>query len=128
MALHLIERYRFQTSRFAERDICGISTSYRPMMVGAEVDIIILLFLYFTVSIYWFYLVGQILVYKFDVFLFTGGNSLIFFRQIELDGGRCNQVVHLHPFQIVSIGVDHLGIALGQGLAGAENLHSHILI
>ena len=128
MAFHLVKRHRLETCRLAEGDIRRISAAHRPVVVGTEVEVILLLLLNLAVRIHRLDLFGELGVNKFDVLLFAGGDALIFFGQIKLNRGRRNQAVYLHAVQILGIGADYLRIAFGHLFAGAEDLHSHIAV
>ena len=128
LMLHLLERNRGQPCRFAEGDVCLISAACRPVVVGAEIQVILPILFNLAVRIHRDDLVAHLLCHKVDIFPLAACNALIFFRQIKFDGGRCNQIVHLYPIQLLGIGADDPRILFRQRLTGAENLHPHIAV
>ena len=128
VVLHLLERDRRQARRLAEGDVCLIGPAHRPVVVGAEIEVLVLVLFNLAVGVHRFDLVGKIFRYIVDVFPLAGGDALIALGQIKLNRGRGDQAVHLHPVQVLGVGIDDLRIPLGERLARAEDLHPHILI
>ena len=98
------------------------------MVVGAEIEIIVLLLLDFAVCVHPLDLREQVRIDQLDVLLLTWGDSLILRRQVKFDWGRDDHAVDLHPIQRLGIGIDGIGIPLGHRPTAAKNLHSHILV
>ena len=103
-------------------------TACRPVVVGAKIQVILPILFNLAVRIHRDDLVAHLLRHKVDIFPLAACNALIFFRQIKFDGGRCNQIVHLYPIQLLGIGADDPRILFRQRLTGAENLHPHIAV